>query len=272
LICVLMALFAQPAIAAEWRDACDWDRPGHAPYSGAIADAVDDYTDLPADVRARLKARLVSHQFDDVVTIRRESMTGRREYEPVIRDMHFGAKAVCHVVTRTHWPTDHEERGLVYCDGDTCLLVPIVCRNVSRILPLIGRHAGVAGGFASGEAAPLAPATPSLEESDFPVTPQSSLPPELDAFDDFPPPAAGWTSFVPASPGVGAGWPSPEGPPGFPPTPPIVVPPLGGGDEGPPCPGTGSGIPAVPEPASWVMFSLVLVLLAWRHVARPATH
>jgi hypothetical protein len=36
-------------------------------------------------------------------------------------------------VSRAKWKQDHQEMGLVYCEGQTCILVPTICNNVSRV-------------------------------------------------------------------------------------------------------------------------------------------
>lgn len=113
---------------------CSWDNPGHTPFMGDVVAAVDRYADIPADVRQRLKARMAARQYDEVVSIRRDSIEGRKSiYEPRIRDMHFADNRVCGEVSRSQWTAQMQERGLVYCEGDECVLVPTVCRNVSRI-------------------------------------------------------------------------------------------------------------------------------------------
>lgn len=117
-------------------DVCAWDRPGHDPFMGDVVAAVDRYQDIPVEVRKRLKARMLRRDYDDVVSIRRDSITGRAQarYGSAIRDMHFGRSKVCAAVSRAAWTAQMQERGLVYCDGDQCILVPTVCRNVSRIV------------------------------------------------------------------------------------------------------------------------------------------
>lgn len=115
---------------------CSWDRPGQNPFMGDIPNALDRYPDLAPDVRERLRARMTKRDYDDIVTIRRDAIVGRgdqHQYEPAIRDMHFGQDSVCASVSRTGWTDDMQERGLVYCDEAECILVPTVCRNVSRI-------------------------------------------------------------------------------------------------------------------------------------------
>lgn len=129
-------------------DTCSWDRPGHDPFMGDVVSAVDRYQDIPTDVRERLKVRMARRDYDDVVSIRRDSLAGRAKarYGSAIRDMHFGGHKLCHTVSRTAWSAQTQERGLVYCDSRQCILVPTVCRNVSRIT-----RAEVAHEHAEGE-------------------------------------------------------------------------------------------------------------------------
>jgi hypothetical protein len=128
-----MFLAAAVTAAAANLPNCSWDRPGHNPFMGDVVAAVDRYRDIPPDIRARLKARMAARQYDEMVTIRRDAIVGRARYGSDIRDMHFGQGQVCGTVTRARWTADLQERGLVYCDGGHCVLVPTVCRNVSRI-------------------------------------------------------------------------------------------------------------------------------------------
>ena len=112
---------------------CSWDEPGHNPFMGDVVAAIDRYTDIPLAVRTRLKARMARRQYDDIASIRRDSIEGTARYEARIRDMHFGIGRVCTTVSRQAWLPSHQERGLVYCEGSECIIVPTVCRNVSRI-------------------------------------------------------------------------------------------------------------------------------------------
>jgi hypothetical protein len=112
---------------------CSWDRPGANPYTGETVSAVDHYRDIAPEVRERLKSRIARRDYDDVVSIERTSITGRSKYGSTIRDMHFGAHRICHEVSRSDWSPTLKERGLVYCEDGQCILVPTVCRNVSRI-------------------------------------------------------------------------------------------------------------------------------------------
>lgn len=113
---------------------CSWDRPGADPYMGSIEAAVDRYTDIPVEVRARLKAKMSKRAYDDIAEIRRDRIQGARSYTN-LRDMHFGQGRICREVSLGKWRPEHLERGLVYCEGEHCLIIPTVCRNVSRVTP-----------------------------------------------------------------------------------------------------------------------------------------
>ena len=146
------AAYAAPAGVTAARAACTWAQPGHNPFMGDVVAAVDRYQDIPAPVRARLKARMASRAYDEVVRIRRDSILGQRTYRAQITDMHFGTGQVCNTVDRSGWSAQAEERGLVYCEAGHCILVPTVCRNVSRIQAANGGGGG--GAHGSSAAAP----------------------------------------------------------------------------------------------------------------------
>ncbi len=120
---------------------------------GDVAAAVDAYQDIPAATRARLRQRMAERAYDEVVRIRRDSIEGRRTYRSEIHDMHFGSGQRCATVDRSRWTAQAEERGLVYCEGGHCVLVPTVCRNVSRIRladGAAGRGVGVSAAAGAG--------------------------------------------------------------------------------------------------------------------------
>lgn len=138
-----LALGSLPALAAPAKARaaaggqvlaeCSWDRPGHNKFSGDVPTAIDRYTDIPADVRSRLQKRMTARDYDDMVSIKRDRIAGKHDYDAEIRDMYFGAGSICRTVTRSGWNAQMHERGMVYCDSGHCILVPTVCRNVSRI-------------------------------------------------------------------------------------------------------------------------------------------
>lgn len=220
-----------PTIAA-----CSWDNPGQSPFMGDVVAAVDRYQDIPPDVRGRLKKRMQARQYDEFVTIRRDSIEGVQTYAPRISEMHFGDGRVCRDIDRSRWTPQMTERGLVYCESGHCVLVPTVCRNVSRIS--------------------RAPAPPPLVVAEGPPSGEGPL--------VFEPPGAGGgggESFNDVvdepPPGSPPPQPPPETPPWSPPPwwpqlpPPFVPPP-------PPPP------PAVPEPGTVGLWLVGLGLLGWR--------
>ncbi|MFG6447457.1 MHFG family PEP-CTERM protein [Roseateles sp. BYS180W] len=223
---------------------CSWDHPGRNPFMGDVSAAVDRYKDIPASVRQVLKARMAKHEYDDMVDIRRDAIVGKGSYLPGIRDMHYGQGAVCANVSRKKWSERMVERGLVYCEGAYCILVPTVCRNVSRIQKAPARAA------APAETENVAS---SVIEDDSPLM--------------FEAPGAGGGGLPsPAfAQGVAPGVPTP-GPsitPGIPPTtfgPPGTIIPVP----------TPTPVPDVPEPATYAMMLLGLagvLALRWRKQA-----
>ena len=147
-------------------DHCSWNRPGADPYMGDVVAAVDRYTDIAPQVREQLKQRMRARQYDEIVVIKRDAIRGKQNYDARISEMHFGEGRVCRDVTRAGWTDRMEERGLVYCVQGECILVPTVCRNVSRITQVSAAAPRAAGGGAPGAgasgpaAAPAATAAP----------------------------------------------------------------------------------------------------------------
>ncbi|MDH0865496.1 MHFG family PEP-CTERM protein [Mitsuaria sp. GD03876] len=250
-----MSLVAAIAMAASTVTLpnCSWDKPGVNPFMGDLVAAVDRYKDIPAATRAKLKARMQARQYDEIVDIHRDSIVGRYEYGSDIRDMHFGAGSVCKTVTRAKWTDQSLERGLVYCEDGQCILVPTVCRNVSRINR--GNLKPAAGGpTAKNEEEPLMfdpPAAGGAEGG-------GGDPGSFSRTAGLPPTATSDTSLVvpPGGSAGGGGGSIPSvGGPGV-----ITLPqlPQGGGNNGgnPP-------IPGVPEPQTWLLFALGLGALAF---------
>lgn len=265
----LIATLALAASAGATLPQCNWDRPGVNPFMGDVVAAVDRYQDIPAATRDKLKARMKARSYDDIALIERDAITsqGKASYAPEIRDMHFGPGAVCTTVTRTKWTAKTQERGLVYCEDGQCILVPTVCRNVSRIKRLDAKPTAVA----PAQAANLASSTRDSEEI---------APLEFDA-PGAGPAAAAPDSFASAS-GVptlggsptGSGFSLPSG------GSPMPVAHGGGGGVGliglgmPALPPgrvstadadlPGVALPAVPEPGTWAMIITGLLVVGFR--------
>ncbi|WP_169806205.1 MHFG family PEP-CTERM protein [Roseateles chitosanitabidus] len=252
-----MSLVATIALAASTVTLpnCSWDKPGVNPFMGDLVAAVDRYKDIPAATRDKLKARMQARQYDEIVDIHRDTIVGRYDYGSDIRDMHFGAGSVCKTVSRSKWSDQMLERGLVYCEDGQCILVPTVCRNVSRISR--GPLKPAAGGgppTAKGEDEPLMFEPPAAGAPDAgAVAPGSfaraaGLPTASSGESLITPPGA-------SSGGSGGIGPGPSvGGPGI-----ITLPQLpqggGGGIIVPPVTG-------VPEPRTWLLFALGLGALA----------
>ncbi|MDQ1814136.1 MHFG family PEP-CTERM protein [Massilia sp. CCM 9210] len=249
----VLILAANPVQAASSTrvEKCSWDRPGVNPFMGDVVAAVDRYRDIPPLVRTRLKERMADRNFDEFVTIGRDSIKGQNYYEPKIRDMHFGADTVCGSVSRAGWSARTKQAGLVYCEEDHCILVPTVCRNVSRIrrLGTSGPSRGRAEGGGPGS---------SMSLSQDPPPPESELALALRG-----------TSAEPTSPIAQRATTTPPGLIGYQGG--VPVPPIGPGGFGPPFrdgPTTGidltpvpeTNLPAVPvpEPEQWMMMALGL--------------
>jgi hypothetical protein len=144
------------AAATHFQPSCSWDQPGVNPYKGSSAAAIERYTDIPEQVRNTLKRRIAEHQSDDQVRITRDAIVGKNQYEPGIRDMHFGAASVCGSVTRSKWAEQRQEPGAVYCVGEHCVLVPRICGNISRITRLPAASMSAPRPVGAPAAAPVA--------------------------------------------------------------------------------------------------------------------
>jgi hypothetical protein len=268
-------------VAIERLPACSWDRPGHDPFTGDVVAALDRYTDIPPDVRQRLQQRMARRQYDDLVSIRRDSIEGRHRYDARIRDMHFGERRVCGEVSRAAWSAQVQERGLVYCDSGQCILVPTVCRNVSRIARRPDGPSGTRSAEGDGAADPATPLAfdppaagtsevagdgPSFEEGVHGTPGSAPMTPAPTSVALAAPPVTGGggpsfeSGWIPSGAPGGA---MPQGPAKHTETPPPLLPqpPI----HLPPPPTT-----PIPEPSSWALLAAGLAALAWlqRRAAR----
>ncbi|MEJ6006222.1 MHFG family PEP-CTERM protein [Paucibacter sp. AS339] len=250
-----IALAAAGAAPGNVLPHCSWDKPGVNPFMGDVVAAVDRYQDIPVAARERLKARMLKRDYDELVTIQRDGIQGQAQYGSEIRDMHFGANSICKTVSRAKWTQQYQERGLVYCEDGQCILVPTVCRNVSRIQRLSPKTAAGGSTVASAANESVDPQTP-LEIDPPSAGPMATAAPtpansfsqiasgNNDGFDvsSLPPTGAGFAPPAPAPSGFFV----PSLPPGTNTIPPVV--------------------PGIPEPGTWAM--LMAGLLAVGFVAR----
>ncbi|NHZ43008.1 MHFG family PEP-CTERM protein [Massilia aquatica] len=249
---LMLASTSSQAASASRVAKCDWDRPGVNPFMGDVVAAVDRYRDIPPLVRTRLKERMADRNFDEFVTIGRDSIKGQNDYDPNIRDMHFGAGTVCGNVSRAGWSARTKQAGLVYCEGDHCILVPTVCRNVSRIHRLgtsgPSRGRAQAGGPGSSTSLADAPAPPGSELAIVPRGGSTTTRPVvLERSPAVPPGSIGYQGGIPVTP-IGTG--------GF--GPPFRDGPITGIDVTP-VPETNVPAVPVPEPGQWMMLGLGLM-------------
>jgi len=263
----LIVAFALAVSAGSTLPQCSWDRPGVNPFMGDVVEAVDHYTDIPAATRDKLKARMKARSYDDIAVIERDAIKGKASYAPEIRDMHFGPGAVCRTVTRTKWTATTQERGLVYCEDGHCILVPTVCRNVSRIRRL-EKPAAVAPAQATNVASSTRESEDAPLEFEAPAAgPAAAAPDSFASQSGMAVPAGSPAGGGFSIPGSGA--PNPAGPqgggmvpgltdPGTPALPPGTIRPADGRPELPANP------PAVPEPGTWAMIAAGLLVIGYR--------
>lgn len=282
----MLMLTALAAASLAVTPVCSWDRPGRNRFTGDPVAAVDNYADIPPDIRKALQTKMATRAYDDMVVIGRFSIRGKHHYIG-LRDMHFGANSMCRQVTREKWATDAQERALVYTVNGYSIIVPTVCTNVSRID--IRRSAEkVPGGSAVDDKEPLPPTAalipdppkvtdpgdrryslslmyaiptalrvPGGSGSSFEDT--ATTPPSITAA----PPALPF--IVPSAPPPAFG-PYPVVPPQYSGPPNMIVPP--GGDPSNPVPVDVVPATVVPELSTWM---LILLGLGFIGIARRLT-
>ena len=265
--------YAKAIARSDVLENCNWNRPGVDPFMGDVVAAVDRYTDIAPQVREELKQRMRARQYDEIVVISRDAIRGKANYNARISEMHFGPGRVCRNVTRAGWSEQMQERGLVYCVQGQCILVPTVCRNVSRIT----QAPPAAAGAAPAAEAPAAVAAPGVSVIDNPDALHGGsfmgdVPPIVASLPFLPMNFVHTSNDIPAPAGYvggggGGGYSVPPGTTGvsiiIPPT--VILPSL---------PPTGpSVVPAVPEPQTWAMLLAGLALIGYsarRRAARAA--
>jgi len=258
-----MSLLASIALAASGASvpACSWDHPGTNPFMGDVVASVDHYKDIPVATREKLKARMAKRDYDEIVLIERDRITGLGGYDSQITDMHFGQSGYCKTVTRARWTDQMKERGLVYCEDGQCILVPTICRNVSRIRRNSEPPLSIAPG-AGPAASPASAAAPVHEEDPLAMEAPGAGPASVapGSFAAVTPPTVSPLGPIAPTPGGPITVP-PVSPPTVPTLPPLVtlppvVPPV---------------TPVVPEPGTWALMlagAATVMRLAQRRARR----
>ena len=246
-IAALVALLVMSA-SSYAANSCSWNAPGANPYTGSVPGAIDKYTDIPKTVRDKLKVRMEKREYDDIARISRDDITGKIGNYNNLRNMHFGSGRTCDTVDRSGWKPDVTERGLVYCEENYCIIVPTVCRNVSRI----DRDRGAAGTGAPAGPQAIAPPPVAVPEA-APMEGGGGGGMTARALSAGPVSSGGEIDVNPLvpdsnSPGIIAGPIYITSPPS------IYIPP---------------GVtPPVPEPETWAMFAGGVMVLFWMHRRR----
>ena len=278
----MLSLAPLPASAkgmarADVLDNCNWNRPGVDPFMGDVVAAVDRYTDIAPQVREQLKERMRARQYDEIVVISRDAIRGKGNYNARISEMHFGPGRVCRNVTRAGWSEQMQERGLVYCVQGQCILVPTICRNVSRITQAPASAPPAAGGAGGGGGAPVAAAPAAPEAAGVPVIDNpdalrggsftgGAMPPEVASTPFLPFDYVRTAGAIATPAGMGGGGGGGGRPPDqgssiiVPPT--VILPTLP--------PTVPTVLPAVPEPHTWAMLLAGLALTAFAASKRQA--
>lgn len=257
----LIATLALAVSAGSTLPQCSWDRPGVNPFMGDVVAAVDRYSDIPAATREKLKARMKVRNYEDIAVIERDAIKGKGSYAPEIRDMHFGPGAVCRTVTRSKWTATTQERGLVYCEDGQCILVPTVCRNVSRI-----RRLDKPTAVAPAQATNVASSTRATEEA----TPLEFDPPAAGPAPETFASASGVPSLASPVPSEGSlrlaagNAPAPTATPGSAGLVNLGIPALPRRATTAEAPLPGDSVPAVPEPGTWAMIAVGLLVVVFR--------
>lgn len=117
---------------------CDWNKPGHNPYRGTVAEAVARYN-LPKNAQYEIIEKARQVRPDATLTISRDGALSTTGDQFSLTNMHFGKGSVCKgEVRRNTWADTHREIALVYCSGEHCIAVPIICHNVTLLRPVEG--------------------------------------------------------------------------------------------------------------------------------------
>lgn len=114
-------------------DKVDWSEPGYNKYTGPLNKAINSYQDIPGDVREKLIAAAEKREFSEIVVIDKTGIRGQKWEYINLRQMFFGSGIRAEKVERLYWEPGREERGFVYTVGGYSILVPFICRNVSRV-------------------------------------------------------------------------------------------------------------------------------------------
>jgi hypothetical protein len=140
---VIVANVVSAVVAAA--SGCSWAHPGANPYRGDPVAVLADFA-MPEETRRQLRTEMAAYRYTDIAIITRDDIVGRERYGD-LREMHSGRGQTCRgAVDRSAWKSEWKELGIVYCVGETCVLVPTVCNNVSLVTRMTDKKGPAAGG------------------------------------------------------------------------------------------------------------------------------
>jgi hypothetical protein len=138
---------------------CNWNSPGSNPQIGDKIASLENYKDIPADVRAELGKKMAAKKYDDHVVIGRNYIRGNQDYVNA-RDMHWGQNKICFgEVVRSAWKETQTHRALVYSYAGYSIAVASVCGNVFRLDIIAG-----GGGGGNSSAPPADSSVPAIPD------------------------------------------------------------------------------------------------------------
>ena len=143
---IFIAVLAAYALTNNAHASCDWNNPGSNRYTGNQSAALDNYKDIPQEIKNILKGKINAHQYDDQIEISRIGMVGKHNYNNG-RDMHWGQNKMCKgEFSISKWNYMHTEAALVYTHNGYSIAIPSVCGNVFRLDLLAGGNKNTGGG------------------------------------------------------------------------------------------------------------------------------
>ena len=142
---IIVTLIAYAFANNAQANTCDWNNPGANRYTGNQAEALNNYKDIPQEIRTILKEKINAHQYDDHITISRIGMVGKQNYANG-RDMHWGQNKMCKgEFNISKWNYMHTENALVYTYKGYSIAIPSVCGNVFRLDLMAGGNLSTGG-------------------------------------------------------------------------------------------------------------------------------
>ncbi len=132
MVLTAIALAASLSSSASPVGSCIWQPSHQQPFEGQLAPVLDRFQDMPQALRERLKERINAHRFDEVVSIRRDSIVGQQSYEGQLQGLQAGADNRCTEPNRAQWSDRDEELALSYCEASYCVLVTINGHHLAR--------------------------------------------------------------------------------------------------------------------------------------------